>query len=114
MNTSRTIKLNKSQRAAAIRVINRLREQESYNGVTSVRIESLTDCEYFVSLVLSTRRSDCERNSHRQILNGKRLHAFIGPRGGLTVVNYESGLSSVEDNEALKRLVASTLRAQVQ
>ena len=89
--TSRQIK--PAQRRALKRIVRFVRDHQAFGGVTSVRFE-LTDCDYFVAVVIKTRRSDCGKYSPRAILCEFRSQIFIGPRGGLTVKSADSGLRS--------------------
>ena len=84
--------MNKSQRAAIIRVIRYYKSRNAYNGVTSVRVE-LEDYDYFISLMLTTRRSDCEKYSPRQVVCEQSAHIHIGKRGGIKVKRARNGLS---------------------
>jgi len=85
--------LNRSQRNRLASIVRWYRAYNAYSGVTSIRFK-LHDCKAFISLTLTTRRSDCSKFSPRQIITQQRVHAFIGPRGGCKVMDATSGLTS--------------------
>lgn len=87
--------MTKAQRAAIIRVIRFYKDRNRYNGVTSVRIET-ENYEHFISLTVTTRRSDCEKYSPRQIISEQYAHIFIGKRGGIKVKRARSGINRKE------------------
>lgn len=93
--------MNKAQRASIIRIIRFYRERNRYNGVTSVRVET-KDFDYFISLTVTTRRSDCETFSHRAIVCEQSAHIFIGKRGGITVKRARNGLTHSESSYVQK------------
>jgi hypothetical protein len=89
-----TNQISPAQRRAIKRVIRFYRERNAYTGCTSVRIELNTESRFFVSLVVTTRRSDCEKYSPRQVVCAERAHVFVGKRGGLKVASAEANLRS--------------------
>ena len=84
-------RLTPSQRSALRRVVSFYRKRNAYTQCTSVRFE-LRQCGHFVSVSISTRRSDCQKYSPRQVFCAQSAHVFIGKRGGLRVVTAENGL----------------------
>lgn len=85
--------LNRRERLALKRVVHFVQDREAYNGVTSVRFE-MNRCNYFVSVIITTRRSDCGKYSPRALMCDSRIHFFIGPRGGLTIKTAECGFGN--------------------
>ena len=89
--------MTKSQRAAIINIIRFYRERNSYNGVTSVRID-IDESDGITSMRVDTRRSDCGKYSPRAIFMQQSAMFFIGKRGGIEVVRAEQGLDSETDH----------------
>lgn len=83
--------LNPSQRRALRRIVDFYRERNSYSGCTSVRF-ALDACGRSVSVIVKTRRSDCDRYSPRAVICEERAHFFIGQRGGIRIASADSGL----------------------
>lgn len=85
--------LNPRQRRKVRTIVRWYRERNAYSGVTSIRFE-LVDFSGTIWITLTTWRSDCGQYSPRAIVCGQRLHARIGPRGGVRVFSASSGTSS--------------------
>ena len=86
-------KLTKTQRKSINKIIRFYRERNLYTKVTSVRIK-LKDTDYGVKwLTVTTRRSDCDKNSMRAILCEDHAFIRIGKRGGITVSSAQNGLN---------------------
>ena len=85
--------INKSQRNAINRIIRFYRKKEAYNKVTSIRIE-LDDSVGILSLVVRTKRSDCDQFSPRQLLCENYGHYLIGARGKIKVCTATSGIDT--------------------
>lgn len=101
--------LNKRQRAALRRVINYIRTSNSYTKVTSVRYTLSRPYGTFYALSTTTRRSDCDKYSHRAIMCEERGHFFILERGGLTVNNYEHGIGGKNSKRHVARMVRGSV-----
>lgn len=83
-----------AQRRRIISAIRYYRSSNRYTGVTSVRVQVNTEYSAFVSVVIETRRSDCDRYSPRQVICRQRMHAMIGRRGGMKIASADDGLRS--------------------
>lgn len=88
-----TRSLNKSQRRAVRRIMRFIWNRNSHSDVTSARFELTRPFGSFLSMTVTTRRSDCEEYSERAVICEQRLHCMIGPRGGLKVCSFSNGLS---------------------
>ena len=77
--------LTPTQRRKVNKIIRYFRNDERYNGVTSVRVELRKGYRYAVSLTVHTRRSDCERSSPRAVLCERYAHFTITRRGKTTL-----------------------------
>jgi len=84
--------LNRSQRASLRRLLSYYRKRND-DGVTSVRFFLRRPFGRHFFVVVTTRRSDCDKYSPRAILCAARVHASIGPRGGIKINHAEHGLS---------------------
>ena len=98
--------LTPKQRRTLKRVIHFYKERNDYSGCTSVRFELTRPYRTFLSLVVTTRRSDCAEYSPRQVLSSQRGHFAIGIRGGLKLHNSESALN--DDSKHVRYMLNAT------
>lgn len=87
-----TKKYTQSQRRKLRLILRFYRERNSYNEVTSVRLKIPKEPRYsFISVSVTTRRSDCSPNSPRAILCEQTAHFMVTKRGGVTVTEARNG-----------------------
>lgn len=82
--------INESQKRAVRRILQYYIQRNEYTHCTSVRFELVMTASSLLSIVVNTRRSDCQKYSPRQIICAQRLFAFIGIRGGIKVKSAET------------------------
>lgn len=74
--------MNKAQEKA-ISKIRALVESELYSDDYEIKIWDVTDCEYFISLVVEYGLKNDE-GTMASLIARDRAHLFIGKRGGIT------------------------------
>lgn len=102
--------LTPTQRKRINRIIRYFRNDERYNGVTSVRVEISKTYAYAISLVVRTRRSDCERSSPRAVYSERYTHFIITRRGEVTVCHSRRGVD--DDQEHVAYMLNAVLKTR--
>lgn len=101
-------KFTARQKAKLNKIVRYYRNRNRYNGVTSVRARIDDVCAGIVAIAITTRRSDCDRYSPRQVLTAQEAYLFVGPRGGITVASARACLADERE------FIANVFNARIQ
>lgn len=101
--------LTKAQQAKVAWLLQRMTSLENHDGKQPYRIfiESVTQCDYFVSVTLLFRRTDCEEYSPRMVVcsGGYNFHVY---RGGRSKLMSSHGITK-QDLKVVAELYHSTV-----